>query len=355
VTVSKGESGSGAYHALRVLRVIEETAEARSLVLEVPPGLRATFAYRAGQFLTFRVRVAGERLVRCYSLASSPDTDAEHKVTVKRVAGGRVSSWMNEEVRVGQQLEVMKPAGSFCLQPRETPLLLFAAGSGITPVISIVKSALARTRRSVRLVYANRDAASIIFRDELEQLAAAQGRRLELVHHLDEADGFVDADFVRQQVGARLDADFYVCGPGPFMDVVEEALGGLGVPPERVFIERFVLPPAAVPSASPAAPVSLEPLAGAAAIATVLLDGRSRDVACAEGETLLSASRRAGLEPPFACEEGYCGCCMARVVEGHVEMKRNDGGVDASQIAQGWVLTCQGVPATARVRIEYPD
>jgi 3-ketosteroid 9alpha-monooxygenase subunit B len=344
------ESESWSYHSLRVLRVIDETPDARSLVLEVPEGLSATFDYCAGQFLTFRVRVAGERLVRCYSLASSPDTDCEHKVTVKRVAGGRVSNWLNDSVGVGDSLEVLKPAGVFCLRERETPLLLFAGGSGITPVISIVKSALARTRRSLRLVYANRDATSVIFRDELERLAAAHADRFELVHRFDDVQGFVDAGLVREQAAGRLDADVYVCGPGPFMDVVEEALGALGVAPERIFIERFVSPQSATPSAS-AAPS----LARAAALATVVLDGRTSEVPCAEGETVLVASRRAGLEPPFACEEGYCGCCMARVTEGRVEMNLNDGGVDAGQIAAGWVLTCQGVPVTARVRVEYPD
>lgn len=347
-----GSSGAGPYHALRVARVIEETADARSFVIDVPADLRAQFGYEAGQFLTFRLEVAGERLVRCYSLASSPDTDTEHKVTVKRVADGRVSNWMNDRVRAGDVLETMRPAGVFVLQDRATPLVLFGAGSGITPVISIVKSALARTSRRVRLVYANRDAGSIIFRDELDALAAAHGDRLEVVHRLDVDHGFLDAAGVRAYVGADLDADFYVCGPTPFMDTVESTLGALGVPDGQIFVERFV----SIGDPHGAVHASPESKAGDAAPATVRvrLDGQDHDVPYAAGKTLLAAAREAGLEPPFACEEGYCSCCMAKLVRGSVRMAANDA-LDAKQLAEGWVLTCQSVPTSDEVEVEYPD
>jgi len=215
------EEASGPYHHLRVTRVIDETADAKSIVLEVPPDLKPTFAYRAGQFLSFRVEVDGHRLVRCYSLASSPETDAAHKVTVKRVEQGRVSNWMNDNVREGDVLEVMPPNGVFVLQPdRETPIVLFGGGSGITPVISILKTALATTSRPVKLVYANRNEDSIIFKQELSELLAAHAGRLEVVHRLDDLHGFVDEARVVQEVGPLRDADFYICGPGPFMDVL---------------------------------------------------------------------------------------------------------------------------------------
>lgn len=342
------QESSGPYHALRVARVVEETPDAKSIVLEVPDALQQTFAYRAGQFLSFRVEVDGHRLVRCYSLASSPDTESVHKVTVKRVARGRASNWMNDQVQVGDVLEVMPPSGVFCLQAeRQTPIVLFAGGSGITPVISILKSALATTGRSLKLVYANRDEPSIIFRRELEALEAAHPDRLEVVHRLDARDGFVDEPCVLREVGSRTDADFYVCGPGPFMDIVESALARAGVGEGQIFIERFESP-------------SEEPVAGAPIDAsegttvTIRLDGQETEVVVAEGETILAAARRVGLEPPFACEEAYCGCCMARVIEGEVAMRMNDGGIDQKQIDSGWILTCQGVPK-GRARIEYPD
>ncbi|HPG26734.1 MAG TPA: ferredoxin--NADP reductase, partial [Myxococcota bacterium] len=274
--------------------------------------------------------------------------DPAHKVTIKRVVDGRASNWMNDHVRAGDELEVMPPNGVFCLRTRETPIVLFAGGSGITPVISIVKTALETTTRPIKLLYANRDEASIIFRSELDALEASHPDRLEIVHRLDAVHGFVDAPLVVEQVGARTDADFYICGPGPFMDVVESGLQSLDVDSEQIFIERFESPD----SGAPAAGSSVDTSAGN--VAVVLLDGNETEIALGDGETILAAARRVGLEPPFACEEAYCGCCMAKVLEGQVEMRMNDGGIDQRQIDEGWVLTCQGV-AKGRVRIQYPD
>lgn len=341
------EDASGPYHRLRVARVIDETADARSIVLEIPETLRERFAYRAGQFLTFRVEVAGQRLVRCYSLASAPGLDPEHKVTVKRIAEGRVSNWMNERVAAGDTLEVMPPAGVFCLRDRTTPIVLFGGGSGITPVISILKTALATTQRPVKLVYANRDEASIIFAGELESLRRAHPDRLEIVHRLDVEHGFVDAARVVLEVGTRKDADFYVCGPGPFMDVVEQGLESLGIAEDQIFIERFTSSEDAAPPVADVGPL------GAIRV-TVKLDGKETVIAMGEGETILAAARRVGLEPPFACEEAYCGCCMAKVVAGQVEMRMNDGGIDQRQIDEGYILTCQGI-AKSDARVEWPD
>lgn len=341
------EGASGPYYHLQVARVIDETADARSFVFEIPEALRDRFGYRAGQFLTFRVEVDGHRLVRCYSLASAPGLDREHKVTVKRVVGGRVSNWMNERVAAGDTLEVMHPAGVFCLRDRTTPLVLFGGGSGITPVISILKTALATTQRKLKLVYANRDEASIIFAQELDALRRTHPDRIELVHRLDVVHGFVDAARVVEEVGKRTDADFYICGPGPFMDVVEEGLESLGIGKDQIFIERFTSPQdASVPAAA------VDTTGGTKV--TVKLDGKETVIAMGEGETVLAAARRVGLEPPFACEEAYCGCCMAKVISGSVEMRMNDGGIDQRQIDEGYILTCQGVPK-GDARVEWPD
>jgi 3-ketosteroid 9alpha-monooxygenase subunit B len=339
----------GPYYSLTVAEVVRETHDSCSLVLDVPHELRETFAYRAGQFLTFRVTVEGKRLVRCYSLASSPDTDPVHKVTVKRVDEGRVSNQVNDQVAAGTALEVMKPAGVFCLQPdADREIVLFSGGSGITPVISIIKTALSTTDRSLRLLYANRDDISIIFREELDALLAAHPGRLHVEHSLDDRDGFVDVARARAFVGESRGADIYICGPGPFMDVAEAALGELTIDPERIFIERFESPDDVdVSEATPA------DAAGGVKV-TVVLDGVSSEITVGPDESILHAARAAGLEPPFACEEAYCGCCMAMVKEGEVEMKMNDGGIDDSQIEQGWVLTCQGHPKS-KCTVEYPD
>ena len=340
---------TGPYFELRVADVIEETQDAKSIVLEIPPAHRERFAYAAGQFLTFRVEVDGHRIVRCYSLASSPVTDAVHKVAVKRIVDGRVSNWMNDHVAVGHVLEVMPPAGHFCLRESDAPIVLFGGGSGITPIISIIKTALATTDRSLKLVYANRDDRSIIFKDELAALIAVNPGRLEIAHRLDDQHGFVDSARVVEEVGSRKEADFYICGPGPFMDIVEKTLGGLGVAPEQIFIERFESP-----SEDPLSLAADAPAPGQGQPVTIKLDGTQTKIVVGDDETILTAARRSGLEPPFACEEAYCGCCMARVTSGEVDMLMNDGGIDQRQIDEGWVLTCQAKckgPAT----IEYPD
>jgi len=351
--VSSSEATQSPYHRLRIAHVIDETADARSFVLEIPEELREAFAYRAGQFLTFRVQVGEERLVRCYSLSSSPDCESEHKVTIKRVEEGRVSNHLNDQVVAGTVLEVMRPAGRFCLRDRNAPVVLFGGGSGITPVISIAKTALVSTRRSVKLVYANRDEESIIFRAELDALARTHGERFDLVHRLDDLHGFLDAGEVARQVESLRDADFYLCGPTAFMETVEHALHELGVDPERVFVEHFVslASEEQIPD-----DVSFDPGEGELPHSiTIELDGATHDIPYRPGDTVLETVRRAGMDPPFSCEDGYCGCCMARVLEGEVEMRMNDGGVDERQIAEGWTLTCQGLPKSPKVRIKYPE
>jgi 3-ketosteroid 9alpha-monooxygenase subunit B len=342
---------SGPYHSLRVARVIDETRDARSIVLEIPDPLRDLFAYRAGQFLTFRFEVAGEKLVRCYSLASCPASESEHKVTIKRIADGRVSNWIHEALAAGHYVEVMRPAGLFTLRNRDRAVVLFGGGSGITPCISILKTALATTDRKVRLLYANRDEESVIFRDELRNLEERYPERLSVVHRYDVVHGFADEAAVREHVGADLDADFYVCGPAGFMDVVERTLLASGVSREHVFIERFGSPAGAK---KPEVEVrSTTPGAGESRI-EIVLGGKTHEIPWLAGETVLAAAKRAGLEPPFACEEGYCGCCMAKLVEGAVDLQSNDC-LDRSQLAEGWILTCQGVPREGKVRVRYPD
>ncbi len=344
----------GPWHRLEVTHVVEETADARSFVIGVPSDLAEPFHYRAGQFLTFRIEVGGERLIRCYSLASSPDVDGEHKVTVKRVADGRVSNWMNDSVRPGDQLEVMKPGGIFCLEDRSSKIVLFCGGSGITPCISIVKTALATTQRVVKLVYANRDSASIIFAKELDELSARHPDRLELIHRLDIDHGFADMDAIRDYIGDDTDADFYICGPGPFMDTVEGTIHALGIDRHQIFIERFQSPSDAIDDAHDPAPVNVTADGELPESVTVHLDGKSITIDVEEGKTILQMVRGAGLEPPFACEEGYCGCCVATLKHGTVHMKTNDC-LDEGELARNQVLTCQSLPTSRTVEVEYPD
>lgn len=329
------------HHPLTVAAVVDETSDARSFVLDVPPALAACFAYRAGQFCTFRAEIDGEPVVRCYSMSSSPDAGEPLTVTVKRVPGGAMSNWMNDTLRPGDTIDVLPPAGLFVLRASEAPLVAFAGGSGITPVISIVKSALLTTRRDVRLVYANRDRGSVILADALDGLVAKSGGRLSVYHHLDAEGGFLDAAACAALAGDRNDADFHVCGPAPFMDVVAAGLDLRGVDPQRVLVERFALPaPAAADVAS-----ETESL-------VIRLGGRRHTIAYERGDTILGAARRAGLAPPFNCQAGNCATCMAFVAEGQATMRANNA-LAADEVEEGWVLTCQALPTSRTVVVDY--
>ena len=340
-----------ARHELRIARVVQETADARSFVLDVPAALRERFAYRAGQFLTFEVPFGGATLGRCYSLSSAPDCDAELAFTVKRVADGRVSNWMHDELRAGDVVRVLPPSGRFVLTAGVTrSLVCFGGGSGITPLFSILKTALATTTRRARLVYANRDADAIIFRDALAALVARHPDRLAVHHHLDAERGFLDAAGVRAQLAGGTDADFYLCGPTPFMNLVETVLHQADVPRAQIHIERFISPPdgelpveidAVAPDAS-ALPSSI----------TVHLDGETHEVPYAPGQSILQAARAAGLSPPFACEESYCGSCIATLLRGQVEMAQCHA-LDPSERAEGLILTCQAKPTAGECEVRW--
>jgi len=330
------------YHALAVAEVIDETPDARSFVLAVTPELAERFAYQAGQFCTFRATLEGEPVARCYSMSSSPEAGEPLTVTVKRVAGGRMSNWMNERLAPGDRIDVLAPSGLFVLRAAEVPIVAFAGGSGITPILSIVKTALLTTTREIALVYANRDARSVIFAEALEALRAKWGGRLSLHSHLDSEKGFLDAAECAELIGDRAEADFYVCGPAPFMQVVEAGLSQRGALPEQIFIERFEQPDAA-----PASDVSsvTESLG-------VRIRGRKHEVSYQPGESILHAARRAGLKPPSACEAGACGTCLALVVEGSAAMRVNNA-LEASEVEEGYVLTCQATPTSREVVVDY--
>jgi ferredoxin-NADP reductase len=335
------------FHPLRVRRVVTETADAATFVLEVPDHLRDAYAYDAGQFLTFRLVVDGEVHHRCYSMSSAPAVGDELAVTVKRVPGGVVSNRMIDTLAPGDVVEASPPAGVFRLRPGDRDVVAFAAGSGITPVFSLLKTALATTGRRVRLLYANRDRDATIFRAGLDALAQRHPGRLEVDHHLDVERGFVTAEAVAPWAA---DGDHYVCGPEPFMDVVEATLLAHGVPADDIHIERFTPAPPPVPSGDGA--VAADGADAVVAQVMVELDGRTGTVDHHPGTTILQAARQMGMSPPFSCESGNCATCMARLVEGEVTMYVNDVLTD-DEVAEGWILTCQSVPTTAAVHVVY--
>jgi ferredoxin-NADP reductase len=333
------------YHPLRIARVVTETVDAASFVLEVPEDLRTRFRYQAGQFCTFRVVLDGREHLRCYSMSSAPEVDEELQVTVKRVPGGLVSNWMLDTLGPGDVLETSAPSGLFHPGEGDRDVVAFGAGSGITPIFSIMKSALATSSRQVRLLYANRDRDAVIFAAELDALRDEHPDRLAVHHRLDVEQGFVDAGAVRSLLDGRAGAEYFVCGPGPFMDVVEATLLDDGIDRDRIHIERFT--PAdhvAEPEARAEEPTPSQ--------VTIEINGRTGTTEHHPGTTILQVARELGLSPPSSCEAGSCATCMAKLVQGDVSMYTNNA-LTPEEVADGWVLTCQSVPTSPSVRVVY--
>jgi ring-1,2-phenylacetyl-CoA epoxidase subunit PaaE len=352
------------FHSLEVAEIIAETPDAKSIRFAVPDALRSAFAFKPGQHLTIRAEIGGEEVRRNYSLCVAP-VEGELKVTVKRIAGGLFSNWANETLKPGDRLDVMEPHGSFTwdFEPgARNHYVAFAGGSGITPVISLLKTALIEEPQSrFTLFYGNRDSQSVIF---LEALAGLKNRfmgRLEVHHFLaDESEdielfnGMLDRSKCDEVLGQLVDpaeaTAFFICGPGPMMDAAEEALLARGVDRRRIHIERFTAdrPPEALQA-------QLEAMSRDAQGLTLLvtLDGRRRRVPfSAEAGNILDSARLAGLPAPFACKAGVCATCRARVVSGSVEMAARYGLTD-EEIASGYVLTCQSVPKGEGVELDY--
>lgn len=323
------------FHRIRVAEVIAETADAHSLVLAIPPHLAAAFAYRPGQYLTVRLPDGDGAVARCYSLSSSPDTDADLKITVKRVRDGQASNWICDHVRPGSTLDLAPPAGSFTPASLDDDLLLVAGGSGITPVLGIIKSVLARGRGRLALVYANRDPDSIIFAAEL----AALGRhhRLAVTHWLDSERGAPTPQALAAVLCAYGGRDVFVCGPEPFVAVCEKALQQAGVDADRVHIERFEL---------------LSAAGTTDATAEVTLDGQTHRLPWPAGKRLLDVIIGAGLNPPYSCRQGQCGACALRLLSGEVELVNNEV-LEEEDFAEGYILACQALARSDTVAVTY--
>ncbi len=355
---------SAGFHQLTVAEIVPETAEAMSIRFEIPAELRETFRFRPGQHLTLRREIDGEELRRNYSLCVAP-ADDEVKVTVKRIAGGIFSNWANDSLKPGDSIEVMPPHGSFTWDfdpSRANHYVGFAGGSGITPVISLLKTALITEPESrFTLFYGNRDSSSIIFLEELARLKNRFMGRLQVYHFLAEEaedidlfNGMLDREkcdlILSSLVMPEEVASFFICGPGPMMDAAEASLLDHGVARDRIHIERFT---ADRPSAAIAAQMQALQSQAQGLTMLVTLDGRKRRVGFdAEAGNILDSARKAGLPAPYACKAGVCATCRARVVSGEVEMAARYGLSD-DEIAAGYVLTCQSIPKSEGVELDY--
>jgi ring-1,2-phenylacetyl-CoA epoxidase subunit PaaE len=351
------------FYPLRVAEIVPETDEANSIRFEVPAELADAFRFRAGQHLSLRVDIEGEEVRRNYSLCTAP-ADSDLMVTVKRIASGVFSNWVGDNLKPGDTLDVMTPHGSFTIEfdpGAKRRYVGFAGGSGITPVISLIRTALSVEPESrFTLLYGNRDSNSVIF---LEALAALKDRymgRFELYHFLSDEEGDVelfngmlDRETCDEAIEHLVDdprevAAWFICGPGPMMDAAEAALIDTGVAKERIHIERFT---AGRPSAALAAQMAALQEEAAGLTLSVTLDGRTRKVEFSAAN-ILDSVRDAGMPAPFACKAGVCATCRAKVTKGKVEMAARYGLTD-EEIAAGYVLTCQSVPVGAGVAVDY--
>ncbi|MBV0920142.1 ferredoxin--NADP reductase [Mycobacteroides chelonae] len=339
---------------VRIAEVIDETADSRSLVFDIPEDAADKFAYTPGQYLT--LRIPSDRtgsVARCYSLSSSPHIDERLTVTVKRTVDGYGSNWLCDNAHAGMHMHVLAPSGVFVPKELDRDFLLLAAGSGITPMMAICKSALSQGSGKVVLIYANRDERSVIFGAALRELTTQYPDRLTVIHWLESVQGLPS-----QQTLATLAAPFaagheaFICGPGPFMDASEAALKGNGMPEERVHVEVFRSlesdPFAEVVLAEPSD--DDEP----PATATVELDGETHTVSWPRSTVLLDVLLAKGLDAPFSCREGHCMTCACILKDGKVRMLVNDA-LSQNDLDDGYILACQAVPETDDVNVTFDE
>ena len=354
------------FHSLIVADVRRETPDAVSVAFAVPPDLAEAYGFEPGQYLTLRSRLEGEEVRRSYSICSGPD-EGELRIAVKRVEGGAFSSFANAALAPGQTIDVMTPTGRFgtAAAPDEARLHVgFAAGSGITPILSIVRGILAREPRSrVFLFYGNRSTGDMLFRTALEELKDRYLDRLSVFHVLSQEEqdvpvlnGRLDGDKARllltHIVPAGAIDHLFVCGPPGMSEAVEETALALGVPAERIHHERFVSEFGGKPRSAPPKPADGAAPEAAAKRALLTVDGKRREVPVREGDTVLDAALRAGMDLPYACRGGMCSTCRAKVVAGEVRMDVNYS-LEPWELAAGFVLTCQARPVTERVAVDF--
>lgn len=350
------------FHTLRVKDVQRETEDTVSITMDVQPQLRKLFAYKQGQYLTFKKNINGEELRRSYSLCSSPVTDEDWKVAVKKVENGKFSTYANETLKAGDVLEVMAPMGSFYTEVKEgqkKTYTAFAAGSGITPVMSIIKTVLhTETDSSFVLYYGNRTSNSIIFKNELLALSEKYADRLSIHYVMSREDvsgsikGRIDAEMC---IGLEKDHrnifksdEYFLCGPEEMIFSVKDELSKQGIAQEKIHFELFNTPVQKQDeSSSDAENVVLD------AEIMVLIDGEEHEFTLnSKGDSILDAAMDAGADVPFSCKGAVCCTCRAKLVEGKARMALNYSLTD-KEVEEGYILTCQSHPTTEKVVVDY--
>lgn len=351
------------FHSLKVKDIRRETAEAVSIAFEIPPLQQPEYQFKQGQYITLKLTVDGEEIRRSYSICTSPYSEKELRVAVKEVTGGKASTYINRHLRVGDQLEVMTPMGNFYSSlsgGNKKNYVLFAGGSGITPMLSILKSVLYVEKSSnVTLIYANKNETCTIFKKEIDEIAKSNSN-LKVVYVFDEPTepisdiqkGIVSKEKTLQLLenfgGVNAD-EYFICGPGPMMENVKSTLEDLRIPKEKIKIEYF----SSVIEAVKQAESGGNNLGSVNAAVTVIQYGIETNFDLATGGiSILDASIEAGVDAPFSCKGAVCCTCRAKVVEGKVKMDANFALTDA-EVEEGFILTCQAHPLTEKVVVDF--
>jgi ring-1,2-phenylacetyl-CoA epoxidase subunit PaaE len=350
------------FHRLAVNDLRREASDAVSMTFAIPPELTGDYGFMPGQYLTLRTTMDGEEVRRSYSICSGPD-DGELRIAVKKVDGGAFSNWAADELKSGDQLDVMTPTGRFGIAhaPDQARIYVgFAAGSGITPILSIAKGVLAREPDSrFFLFYGNRSAGGMLFREALEELKDRFLQRFSVFHVIsgEEQDipilqGRLDGDKVRVLLRSLVPATsvdhVFICGPTGMSEDIETTCRAIGIAEERIHVERFVSEFGGKPRAKKIIEASAPPKA----MASLTIDGKRREVPVAEDESILDAALRAGMDLPFACKGGMCSTCRAKLVEGEAQMEVNYS-LEPWELKAGFILTCQARPVSDKVVVDY--
>lgn len=366
------------FHTLTVASLIQETNDTLTVCFEVPEALEKLFAYKAGQYLTLRAQIGGEEVRRAYSMSSAPN-EQQLCVTVKRVSEGRMSNFLHDSLKAGDRIEVLPPEGRFVVEPqhdRRKTYYLIGAGSGITPLFSILKTVLEEEPQSeVCLLYGSRSEDQIIFREALDKLQQRYAGQLAVTHTLSQAsreksggisglfgksksswsglngriEGKILSTFLKENPAKNKDVAFYLCGPGTLIEICEATLLHLGKEKKSIHREFFT-----APATSPAEANGSQGSSSAATSVQVQLNGTALEVPVASGKTILESILAAGHSAPYSCTSGACSTCMAKVLEGSVNMDACFA-LDEEEIADGYILTCQAHPSSATLRISFDE
>lgn len=354
------------FHKVNIKEIKRETPEAVSVAFEIPENLKKDFQYRGGQYVNVKLTLSGEEVIRSYSLSSCLETDEEWRVAVKLLEGGKASGHFNNNARVGDEIELSAPEGKFVVENLGSETrehVFFAAGSGITPVRSMVKSILQSEPESrCVLFYGNRDEENVIFKDELEALAEKEGERFTMHYAFsrmngaakkygEHAEGRIDGDkamsLLKSYVALETHPVFYVCGPTGMMSAVENTLETLRVGKDRIKKEYFETPDE--PGGKEKEELSAKPVRSKA---TIILDDEEFEVDVEPGVTVLDACTNNDIDAPYSCRGGVCSTCMAKVEEGKASMRLNYV-LTEDEVEEGYILTCQSEPLTPTIKVDY--